>query len=329
MAELNTLEEAIRLQLIHRGIDVTPGASGPDLIAQVATSAGIRTMSVEIKGGHPSARRPAPSYDKQVMLAEWFIPPKRAHLLRASGTPFVDSVGNMWLDLPGFVIDVEGRPRPAGRHTVEQQADRLSRPASLRVIFALLILPDLVQTTLRELARVCGTSLGAAQAAMADLTRRGFVYEGESGRRLAKTGALADRWVSDYTSRLLPKLQTVSLRGPRPEWWFGHQKEVIKSSAALGGETAYELRGYPLRSLVTLVYGRPPWGQVRKLGHLSAEGSAQVVLRERFWPATDSDDATTPSLLVYADLVNSDEPRQLEAATQMRKLDADLRRLWS
>jgi hypothetical protein len=335
VVEVNELAEAVSSQLRSRGIDVEEqpahGSAGPDLLLKVPTAAGVRTMVVQLQISRGRPPEPGRTHENdRVMLADWFIPPRRAQALRSSGTPFVDSVGNMWLELPGFVVDVEGRPRPAERRSADTQGDRLSRPASLRVIFALLTSQELQQATLRDLAAACGTSLGATQATMADLTANKFVYASNgSHRELTRTGALADRWVSDFASRLLPKLRTISLRGPDPRWWFLRRTDLVGSAAALGGEAASELLGYPLRSTSTLIYGRPPWGTMRKLGRLAEEGQASVVLRERFWPGDGDGEALAPSLLVYADLISSGEQRQLETAMEMRQHDVDLRRLWS
>jgi hypothetical protein len=59
-----------------------------------------------------------------------------------------------------------------------------------------------------------------------------------------------------------------------------------------------------------------------------ADGPGDVEIRQRFWhlPA-DGSDILVPAPLVYADLIASGEPRQLEAAAHLREHDAHLRRL--
>lgn len=326
--DVNALEELISRQLRARGVNVLRTSAGPDLLVEVPTPEGPVQMVVEVKTG---SRRPGenPRNGKPVMLGERFVSARRGQALRSSGIPFVDSVGNMWLELLGFFVDVEGRPPPARPRETPTAADRLSRPASQRIVFALLVRPDLTRATLRDLAGVAGTSLGAAQAVVADLITRGYLYKDGHDRRLSRAGALADRWVSDFPNRLLPKLRTLALRGPEPSWWFGRRAELEASGTAVGGEAAGELLGHPFRSVETLLYGTPPWGAVRKLGRLGEKGPATVVLRERFWSADVSDGKTAPPLLVYADLLSTDEPRQLQLAQDMRAQDADLRRLWA
>lgn len=335
---MNAVEEGVAAQLESRGFATTRVPDGPDLLVSVPTAQGEQTLLVAVKSGlGPSVTRPSSpqqqslaeghGHDKVAMLAEHYVSKRRGEALRAQGVPYVDTVGNMWLDLPGLYVLIEGRPAPpkAPRPT---SGDRLSRPSSVRIIFVLLTEPLLLQATLRDLAEQCGTSIGAAQAATADLADQGFLLGRAGKRRLTRTGTLADRWVFDYGTRLLPKLQQRGLRGPSPQWWTEPEHRLPPDVALFGGEAACELRGYPLRAVETLFYGRPPWGPIRQSGRLSEQGDAEVTLRERFWPVTGNDQATTPSLLIYADLGLQDDPRLREMAIQMRRNDDDLRRLW-
>lgn len=332
---VNSLEEAIAAQLESHGLAVSH-TGGPDLIVSAPTADGVRTVVVETK--HSSMTQGPGKLDRQPradwaeddvthMLAQRYISPRRGQSLRAQLIPYVDTVGNMWLQLPGLYIHVEGRPAPSVVLR-PPSGDRLSRPSSLRITFALLTQPLLLQASLRELAEQCGTSVGAAQAATTDLTEHGFVTGSKGDRRLTRPGVLADRWVHDFGTRLLPKLEQRTLRGPSPRWWLDSNHRPSSADGSLGGETACELLGYPLRAEETLFYGRPPWGAIRKAGRLAEAGEAAVTLRERFWPA-EAGRETAPSLLVLADLMLHDDPRLHEMTDLMRRNDDELRRLWT
>jgi hypothetical protein len=59
-----------------------------------------------------------------------------------------------------------------------------------------------------------------------------------------------------------------------------------------------------------------------------AAGEGDVEVRQRFWHLDDRrEELTVPTPLVYADLVASADPRQLEAAAHLRGHDDLLRRL--
>ena len=327
---VNNVEDAVEEQLRTRGFEVRRPTNGPDLLATISTRGGDHTLVVDVKSTPSAALLPSSttgSNDPPTMVAQRYISARRGHALQAQGVPYVDSVGNMWLQLPGVHILVEGRPAPP--NPPGAVGDRLSRPSSMRVIFALLVRPHLLEANLRELATQCGTSVGAAQAATADLTDGGFLHGKAPDRRLRRTGVLADRWVSDFRTRLLPKLDQRVVRGPAPPWWLESGHRLTPEEGSLGGEIACERLAYPLRAAETLVYGRPPWGPIRRRGRLGTTGEADVTLREQFWPNQLDDRGTVPALLVYADLLAQDEPRLQEMAALMRRDDDELRRLWA
>jgi len=333
MKLVNSVEDAVAEQLEAQGFDVRRPQNGPDLMVTVPTSEGEHALVVDTKS-FPVSARAFPGSAMQGaepptrMLAQRYVSPSHGLALRARGVPYVDTVGNIWLQLPGLYIFVEGRPAPT-EPPRGSSGDRLSRPSSMRITFALMVQPPLLEANLRELASACGTSVGAAQAATADLAEGGFLHGRGINRRLRRTGALAERWVSDFRPRLLPKLDQRVVRGPTPRWWLEPTHRPTMEHGSLGGETACELLGYPLRAAETLVYGRPPWGQVRKLGRLGTNGEAVVTLREQFWPDRVDDRATVPHLLVYADLLTQNEPRLRDMAALMREEDDELRRLWA
>ena len=79
-------------------------------------------------------------------------------------------------------------------------------------------------------------------------------------------------------------------------------------------------RAFTRTGTSTTIYGRPPWAELTKLGKLRpTRDDGNITLRERFW---DEDllqlGTSAPSLLDYAELVASGDPRQREVADELR-----------
>lgn len=195
------------------------------------------------------------------------------------------------------------------------------RPAGLQVLLAVLVMSEGRLPTLRSLADVAGVSLGAAQAAVADLQQQGYV---DDDRRLVRSGELLDRWVAAYGTHDADGWIIGTYEGD-PGWWT--YTESFRSDAAyLGGEAGAEAMGLPLRSLTGIVYADDLPRRVISSGRLRRANGGNVQLRHKFWSLPD-EDWLAPSPLIYAELLTSGDGRQAEIAQEMRECDAVLRRL--
>jgi len=115
------------------------------------------------------------------------------------------------------------------------------------------------------------------------------------------------------------------LAGPEAHWW---KPSNVPEGALLSGGVALTALGFDVVPSASLVYGPPPWGNIRKAGRLTREGLANVTLREQFWDSRlNSSASVAPPLLVYADAMASDDPREMDAAAELWEQDVELRRL--
>ncbi|TAK84762.1 MAG: hypothetical protein EPO20_13030 [Betaproteobacteria bacterium] len=117
------------------------------------------------------------------MIAAGYVPPALAETLRERGIAFVDLAGNAWLHQPGVMLQVAGR-RPQRAARAERPA-RVFHPGGLRVVFALLCRPQLVDAPVREIAAAAGVA-----------------HEQASGYRLALAIAGSGAAKEDFDSAL-------------------------------------------------------------------------------------------------------------------------------
>jgi hypothetical protein len=238
---------------------------------------------------------------------------------RELGLAFVDLAGNAHLHGPGLFVFIAGRRPPAKPRPT--RAPRALTPAGLKVVFALLLRPERARAPLRELAAETGVALGTVAAVMADLLGRGHLTAQALGEtRLLDAQRLADEWTLLYPVRLRPKLVRGRYTAPNPAWW--ERARIAPGRGVFGGEVAADrLTGQLKPARVTLyVWGAPD--EVILAHRLRPDERGAVEILEAFWtPVEGEADArqAAPPLLVYADLMATGDPRNLEVARMVRE----------
>lgn len=250
------------------------------------------------------------------------LTPRGAGILRRRGLNAVDVEGNATIRLPGLVIQVEGRRGSADQRSVAPRGRW--GPAGVRALLVILARPGMAgDWRVRDLAEASSVSVGSAQTVLARLRRERYLDDDG----LHRGGQLLDQWVGDFAAdsaahRVLGRFEY------RPAWWHGHEDVLATAGASLGGESAAQAMGLPLRGGTSVMYVAKPSAlrDVVKAARLRRDATGGIIARGRWW---QSFDATwlAPSPLVYADLLASDEPRQMEVAEELRTADAILRRL--
>ena len=127
---------------------------------------------------------------------------QHAAVLERAGIDYVDLAGNAHLQAPGLLVHVEGRrpPKAAAR------APGRPHKAWIKTVMALLIRPDLLDATYRNIADQAEVALGTIGACLNDLTQRGLLVDRHAGRQLIDRPALVALWVQAYVEALRPTL---------------------------------------------------------------------------------------------------------------------------
>jgi hypothetical protein len=265
-------------------------------------------------------------FGKPGMLVARYITPPLAERLKELEIAFLDTAGNAYLDTPKLFVYITGRKleKPAAR----EKRVRALRPTGLKVIFALLCRPELINAPYREIAAVAGVALGTVGWIFYDLRRLGFVTETKAhGRVYQDRGGLIDRWVEAYAHQLRPTLKPQRFRVADADWW--QNEDLAQYEMWLGGEPAAAILTGHLRPEIVTVYGDTNFAALaRKVRPIKDEyGNLEVL--QKFWDFEVVQDNTlpplVPPLLVYADLIATADARNMETAQIIRErfLDRD------
>lgn len=277
-----------------------------------------RDQLLAFKAAHPGA-----------LLVTRSVSTAMAEQCREQAISFVDHAGNCYLQKPGLLIFIAGS-KDFTKST--QTSERGLTPAALRVIFAVLTRPDVLQGTVRSVAQVASISHGAAGIAIKMLEEmKFFTSTKRGGRILASPERWLDAWTEGYLGRIRPKLEKYRMSSHYPlskaiEMVGPTMREVASggASASLGGEAAAEYRQMGLKpgTLTLYIDLRDPHvlAELASELKLRRDSEGDIELISMFWNTRELPCfPTVPDALIYADLVGTGDERTMEIATHLGK----------
>lgn len=263
-----------------------------------------------------------------------YITPTIAKQCRELDLAFLDTAGNAYLHLPGLHLYITGE-KPEGGVTQTTVAPAGGTPTALRVVFALLCQPKLLDAPYREIVDVAGVALGAVGWVFNDLKARGHITGGQKkhDRRFLNATRLFEEWVTNYPIKLRPKLNPRRFTAENPDWW---KTALLHDLGAYwGGEIAAQRLTQYLKPAHCTLYIKPEKmkNALRELvakHRLRADPEGNIEILDAFWNLPDNPDHpdVVPPILAYADLVATLDPRNLEVAKLIREQNIDHALRW-
>ncbi len=321
-----------------RVLEIEPalGPHRPDAVVEIGEGERKTGFVVEIKLRPRTAQVGAIAaqlghHERPGLLIAEYINPELAEQLRRKEICFLDMEGNAYLRGKGLLVWVTGR-KDTQRIQLERETRRAFQPTGLKVIFALLCHPQLVEKEYRTLAQVADVALGTVQWVMRDLIQEGYIHrKGRTGRRLVQLDRLLDEWALGYARDLQPRLLLGRYETRAFEKW--RDVELRNHHAVWGGEAAAALiTRYLKPETLTLWVDKPTPRLLAELG-LRQEEKGRVQIRQMFWtrevtvpgledPTIDKPgpmlELTAPPVLVYAELLAIGDARTIETARRLR-----------
>lgn len=311
--------EASEVRPYSDGVILELGSTGIEYSVELkrwAQQANVGTIAAQLR------RLPPPA-----LLVADYVNPNMADRLRGAGIQFIDAAGNAYLNERPFFVFVKGN-RPDSLSASPRKPSRAFNASGLKLIFSFLTDPDLVGQSYRKMAEASGVSLGAIGWVLNDLKDKGYVREhGKKGSRsLESAMELFDRWVETYPEKLLPELGMGLFQAKSEVPWKEIRPEAF--GGCWGGEVAASFLDdflspaqgtiyLPRDKLKNLVMEH----RLRKASETMANTSQVLQVYEKFWhydpDNLHQNSGVAPDILVYADLVASGEPRNLEAAERL------------
>lgn len=263
-------------------------------------------MLERLKTSHPA---------HNMLLITRYLSPELASHSRRLGLQFIDGAGNAYLNnQDGVFLFISGQK--ASTELPAQPEQSTITPAGLRIIFAFLAKPALLNAPYREIALAAKVSLGLIGPVLSQLTSRGFLgIDGAGKRGLLHRRQLTVEWAAGYLGQLRPRLRK--------------QRFAVANSEALSelatgpgltwsGEPAAARMTDYLRPEIFTLYAdmRAPMvaAMAAKL-RMRPDPAGKLEIIERFWnPDTLEIGHLAPPELVYADLLAVPDTRNQQTA---------------
>lgn len=263
--------------------------------------------------------------DAGLLVAD-YVNPNMARKLREAGIQYIDAAGNAYLNQPPVYIHIEGN-KPKARTATRTKAGKAFQPAGMKIVCAFLKDRELINAPYREIAEQAQVALGTVGGIIRDLLEQGILVEDIKGtqRQIADYGRLLNKWVEAFPHQLRDKHHLGTFTTDNPQWWREIHPEEF--GAAWGGEVAAgEYTDYLNAKDVVVYIGKGQMTDFLKYARLKrAAPDEKIDLRidliEPFWKQGNGNvrRGLVHPLIVYADLVATGDPRNLEMAKRLRE----------
>lgn len=316
--EMKIFEQAVAAIFEKLGHQVTYHPHGPhDNRMDLIVKGQEMTFFVECKN-HITAYQvdqiaKANGPDHPVLVAAQQIAAPAREQLRKKGIAYLEGNGNAFIDNDHTTIFIDGN-KPLKE--TKPVTNRAFTKTGLKAVFHLLNDPDAIGRTYRQLAEETQMALGNIKYIIDGLEEAGFIIPLDKRKvALKNKQVLLARWVAGYRETLKPDLLKGTYRiwadNKRENWRDINVKAV---NAQWGGEAAGEIMTDYLQAELLTVYTPALTGQVLNTIGLVPDTNGDVKVYDKFWQEPEELFETAPALIVYADLLLTDDPRCIETA---------------
>ena len=254
----------------------------------------------------------------KVLIAP-YINPNLIEKLRGANIFCLDAAGNAFIQKPPFYVFIKGN-KPISEATIIKKG-RAFQYAGLKLIFAILQDPNLINQTYREIADKAGVALGGVGGILEDLLHQGYIRMAGKERIFQDRKGLLQRWVEEYPL-LKQKHLLGSFTSGNSSWW--KDVNITNFEGLWGGEIAAETYTNYLQARDAVVFipqeQKASLLKSARLKKRKADDEGVCIdLIEPFWKewAVEAERDLAPALLVYADLIHSKDARNLDTAKRI------------
>lgn len=248
------------------------------------------------------------------MLVVGRIFPKIKEQLRQHNVAYLEANGNFFLkkDQKWFFID-NNHPLPLG----QDNRNRAFTKTGLKVLFEFLLDKELITQPYRQIAEYTQTAVGGVTNIIQGLKQEGFVVPlNKSKIKLINKEDLIRKWAEAYEYNLKPTLKLGNFRFATENTTWNNLNLNLEKTR-WGGEPAGDMLTNYLRPEELVLYTEETRNDLIKNYRLIPDENGNVKVYKKFWMKQEYDKTTVPPLLVYADLMNTDEKRCRETAQKI------------
>jgi hypothetical protein len=242
-----------------------------------------------------------------------YVTPRIAGELKNKEVQFLDAAGNAYINRPPIFVYIKGNKIEADESKLHNF--RVFKKAGLKVLFAILNKPSLLNGPYRNITYASNVALGTVANALKDLRNLGYLIErGEHGKKILNKEELINKWVENYNEILKPTIIIGKFTTNRIGLW----KEINPEEFQIlwGGEIAANILTKYLKPQLTTVYTKTLTNKFIIKNKLIKAEKGNVEILDKFWNFNYKEEEINivPPLLIYADLIRTADERNIEIA---------------
>jgi hypothetical protein len=251
-----------------------------------------------------------------VMMVAAHLFPKIKEELRQNNVAYMEANGNIFLKQNGTMLLIETN-KPLAKE--KKPGNRAFTKTGLKVVFEFLRNETWVNQTYQAIAEHTGTTAGNVYNIIAALLGEGFLLAVTKNEyKLNNKKALLDKWVIAYGEKLKPALRVGTFRFLKEDDFLNWKKIPLHTGKTLwGGEPAGDLLTHYLHPEELTLYTNEGRNELVKNYRLIPDENGNVKVYQKFWRQDYADTRTAPPILVYADLMNTNDRRCRETAQKI------------
>jgi hypothetical protein len=256
---------------------------------------------------------------KPLMIIAQNIFPAIKEAFRKHNIAYIDTAGNIYLNTARNFIWIDGRK---DLPVIAETPNRAFTKTGLKVLFHLLLEEDLINEPYRKIAEITGTAIGNINNIYRGLKEQGFIENLDDKRLLmVNKPALLDRWITGYANRLKPALHIGNFRFVNPEDERKWENIKFKNTETQwGSEPAAAVITKYLYPEMFTIYTTEQRIDLIKKHHFVPDNNGNIRIFKMFWKPglfSKKDALCVPPLLIYTDLINTGDPRNIETAQKI------------
>jgi hypothetical protein len=252
-----------------------------------------------------------------VLIAE-YIPLEIAKEFNSLALNYIDASGNTHLVYNNLLIFISGQKRIKASKT---QQSRAFQETGIKLIFGLLSKPELMKYSYRDISEIIEISLASTGYVIQELTDLNFLLKTNDKKVLKNKKELMNRWIIAYHDALRPRLLKRKMRfidkASYANWKGIPLNKTKEINTLWGGEPGAAILTNFLKPSFYTIYTTKSWQECAKDYGLVPDENGDVEILQMFWNFIDpkeKDLAIVPPTLIYADLINSSNDRNVETA---------------
>jgi hypothetical protein len=254
-------------------------------------------------------------YNDLMVITEVIYPNIREQL-RKRNINYLDTTGNLYIRQDELFLYIEGKK---AEKALNEPVGRAFNKAGLKFIFYLVTDKDFIGKTYREMAEKCETALGNINYIINDLQKQDFLRKGIKGAwNINNREELIKEWVVQFEKKLKPAYRLGNfhfLQDQQMRNW--KDLDIDYNQTRWGGEPAADIMTNYLKPEILTLYTTEKRMDLIKKYKLVPDDNGNIRVYNKILSNDEMNKKTVHPLIVYADLINTIDPRTDELANMI------------